>query len=231
MRRLAFILPLLLWVAACGTDPDDPALTPTVGEADVERFRAEVFLETLPLDADLAAFEDDIAALDSVTGLAYTDLLERLRDQRRRLQVRVDTLSPLPQALFDTTTAGIRGQLTRLRRLLDRAPLVGAPDVETLRAATQRVLGDVSSGADALRGIARDDTTGVLSAQLDSLNAQRIRVEAQFRSYPDTSDTEFPPFRQQVTRAALTLRAELNKLTPDSLKVNRDPLGRAPGSN
>lgn len=234
MRRYVLLLPLVLWVAACGPDPDDPALTPTVGEADVERFRAEVFLETMPLDADLTKFEDEIGAMDSVTAAAYGPVLEHLRDLRRRMQVRVDTLSPMPQALFDTTIAGIREQAKRIRGLLDRAPLTGAPDVKALQATASRLIADISAGAAALRGIAREDTTGKLLAGLDSLSARSNRLQSRFRAYPDTSETEFPPFRETIVRDALKLRGELRQLTPDSMRTSDVPFQdqrRASGSS
>ena len=54
MRPLSLFLTLLVVFAACDDEPVDPAQTTPVAEADVERFRAEIFQETLGLDADLA---------------------------------------------------------------------------------------------------------------------------------------------------------------------------------
>jgi hypothetical protein len=221
--RLFLLLPLIVVLAACGSDPEDPARTATVGEADVERFRAEVFLQTVPLDAEIARLEGEIAALDSVRQAAYAPLLETLHARRRSLQLRVDTLAPLPRAAFDTTRAELLEQVARLHRVVERAPLMGAPDAEVLRTASDRILREVETGADALRAIARADTTGGLQRGLDSLAAERGRLQTRLRTYADTSEALFAPFRQEVTRAAFGLRERLRALRPDSLDAAPSP--------
>ena len=127
MRPLSVALALALAVGACDDEPADPAQTVAIPEADVERFRAEIVQETLGLDADLARLEAEAAAADSAARVAYEPVLDRLRADRRRLQVRLDSLRPAPPARFDSTRASVRAQTDRLAEAVRRARYDAAP--------------------------------------------------------------------------------------------------------
>ena len=215
---LAALLALFA-VAACDDEPADPAQTVVIPEADVARFQAEMFQETIPLDADLARLESEAAAADSVAQAAYAPVLDRLRDERRRLQVRLDSLRPEPRARFDSTRAAVMEQTDRLRAAVRRAPFEASPTYATLQASAGRALARFDAQIAALRPAAAADTTGALRADLDSLAADRARLAARIGAYPDTLAAQFPPFRQRVTDSFLTLEDRLREATPDTTRT------------
>ena len=223
MPRLLLAALLALSLAACDDEPADPAQTEVVPEADVERFRAEVFEETLTIDADLARLEAEAAAADSVTQAAYTSVLDRLRDDRRRLQVRLDSLRPVPRASFDSTTAATIVQVERLRDAVHRAPFEAAPTYDALRATAGRALARLDARLGAVGPASRADTTGALQADLDSLAADRDRLAARIGAYPDTSSVEFPPFRTRITDAVLRLERRADEVVPDTSRTPGRP--------
>lgn len=216
MPRRSLLLLAVLAVGACDDEPVDPAQTEVVPEADVERFRAEVFQETLGLDADIARLEADVAATDSTVRVAYGPALDRLRDDRRQLQVRVDTLRPAPRAAFDSTRAAVADQIAALRRSVRRVRLEGAPTYAALQAVAARALGRLDARIAAGRAAAEADTTGALRTALDSLAADRARLDARLGAYPDTLASQFPPFRTTITDAVLRLEARAEAVVPDS---------------
>lgn len=219
--RSSLLLLALLAVAACDDAPPDPALTVAVPEADVERFRAEIFQETLTLDADLARLEAESAASDSVTQAAYAPVLNRLRSDRRRLQVRLDDLRPVPLAAFDSTRTDLRAQTERLAASIRRARYDAAPTYDVLRGAVARGLGDLDAQLAAFRAVARTDSS--LLRRIDSVAADRERLSARVGAYPDTLASQFDPFRTRVTdalvaleRRALAIAADTSQVAPDS---------------
>ena len=229
MRRTLPALALLtasslfggLALGACSDDaPPDPAATALVPEADVERFRADVFRETLDIDAALARLEGEAAATDSVTRAAYDPVLERLREQRRRLQVRVDTLRPAPRAAFDSVRAVVTAQARGLREAIRRGRYAAAPSYAALQDAAARGFADLDARLAALRPYADADTTGRFGRAVDSLVADRDRLRERLRAYPDTSDAQFPPFRGAVTDRALVLDARADSLAADTVGVD-----------
>ena len=219
MLRLLLVALLALTVAACDDEPVDPAQTEVVPEADVARFQAEVFQETIPLDADLAQLEAETAAADSVTRVAYEPVLDRLREDRRRLQVRIDSLRPVPRAQFDSARMAVLNQTERLREAVRRAPFEAAPTYAALQASTARALARLDARLAALGPAANADTAGTLRAEIDSLAADRARLTARIGAYPDTSAAQFPPFRQQVTDALLRLDRRAREIAPDTSRA------------
>ena len=213
---------LAVAVAACDDEPVDPAQTVPVAEADVERFRAEIFQETLGLDAQLARLEQEAAGADSVTRVAFDPVLNRLRADRQRLQVRLDSLRPVPQAPFDTTRAQIRAQTETLAQALRRARYDAAPSYPALQAATARGLSDLDARLARFRPYALADTTGGLQRDLDSLAADRDRLLARLRAYPDTSASEFPPLRETITTGVLSLERRADGLAADTTAEAED---------
>lgn len=216
MRLLSVLLLALLAVSACDDEPVDPAQTVPVAEADVERFRAEIFQETLGLDADLARLEQEASATDSVTRVAYDPVLNRLRADRQRLQVRLDSLRPVPQALFDSTQVQIRAQTVQLAAALRRARYDASPTYAALQSATARGLADLDGQLARFRAYALADTTGGLQRDLDSLAADRARLVERIQAYPDTSSSQFPPFRAAVTDGVLALERRAQALAADT---------------
>ncbi len=214
-------------LAACDDEPVDPALTVPVAEADVERFRTEIFQETLGLDAALAALEEEAAAADSVDRVAYEPVLTRLRDDRQRLQVRLDSLAPTPRARFDSTRAQVRGQTARLETSIRRARYDAAPTYAALQSATARGLADLDRRLAALRPYAVADTTGGLQSDIDSLAADRGRLLDRLGAYPDTLVTQFLPFRSDFTDRVLVLERRADALAADTTALNR-PAADAP---
>ncbi|PAP76234.1 hypothetical protein [Rubrivirga marina] len=223
--RTLLLFPLLaaLALAACDDEPADPATTVAVPEADVERFRAEVFQETLGLDADLARLEAEAAAADSVAQAAYAPVLDRLRADRRRLQVRIDSLRPVPPVQFDSVRTSVRAQTERLAEAVRRARYDAAPTYDALRAAAVRGLGDLDARLAALRAAATADTTGRQLRAVDSLAADRERLSARLGAYPDTSAAQFPPFRQSITDGVLALDRRADALAADTTRVRPQP--------
>ena len=213
---------LLLALGACGGEPPaDPAATAVVPEADVERFRADVFRETLDIDAALARLEGEAAATDSAGQAAYAPVLDRLREQRRRLQVRVDSLRPAPRAAFDSTRAAVLGQARGLRDAVRRGRYDGAPTFVAFEGAAARGFADLDRRLAALRPYAEADTTGRFGRRLDSLAADRDRLRDRLRAYPDTSAAQFPPFRGAFTDRALTLDALADSVAADTARIGR----------
>ena len=223
------LLPLVLLaaLAACDDEPVDPATTVPVPEADVERFRTEIFRETLDLDAALAALEGEAAASDSVARVAYEPVLTRLRTERQRLQVRLDSLAPTPRARFDSTRSQVRAQTAALDRSIRRARYDAAPTYAALQAATARGLAELDGRLAALRPYAVADTAGGLQRGIDSLAADRERLVARLGAYPDTLASQFPPFRSAFTDRVLALERRADALAADTTGVALDPAGRA----
>ena len=222
MRVLLALLALSIAAAACDDEPVDPAQTVPVAEADVERFRTEVFLETLDLDAALAALEQEAAAQDSVGQAAFEPVLTRLRTDRQRLQVRLDTLRPTPRAPFDSARAAVRAQTAALERSIRRARYDAAPTYAALQSATSRGLAELDARLARLRPYATADTTGRLQRGLDSLAADRERLLVRLRAYPDTLSSQYPPFRTAFTDRVLTLDRRADALAADTTAVARD---------
>lgn len=202
--------------SACSTQDAGPETTVLVGEADVERFRARAFLATRGIDAEIARVEGEAAATDSVRQAAYAPVLERLRQDRRRLQVRLDSLRPLPRAAFDTTTADVGRQVGRLRAAVARARFDASPDAATLQAATAARLATFDARLAAAAGRAAADTMGRLRADLDSLAADRVRLDARLAAFADSTAPAFDRLRQTTVRDALALERRLNRLAPDT---------------
>ncbi len=221
--RLLLLLPLTaaLALGACDDTPPDPATTVAVPEADVERFRAEVFRETIDLDADLAQLESEAAASDSVAQAAYAPVLDRLRADRRRLQVRLDSLRPTPPVRFDSTREGVRAQTERLAEAVRRARYDAAPTYDALQAAAVRGLGALDARLAAFRAAAAADTTGRRLRMVDSLAADRARLSARIGAYPDTSDAQFVPFRQSITDGVLALERRADAVAKDTARTVR----------
>ncbi len=217
--RLFLVALLAVAVGACDDEPVDPAQTVPVAEADVERFRAEIFQETLDLDAQLARLEQEAADSDSVTRVAYDPVLNRLRADRQRLQVRLDSLRPLPQAPFDTTRAQVRAQTQTLAESLRRARYDAAPSFAALQAATARGVSELDGRLARLQPYALADTTRSLQRGIDSLAADRDRLLARLRAYPDTSASEYPPLRQRITDGVLLLERRADGLAADTARV------------
>ena len=228
-RSLA--LPLLLTAlaalaSACSAPEDDPAAVALVGEADVARAQAETFVATQAIDAEIASVEAEAATADSLRQGAYGPVLERLRQDRRRLQVRVDSLAPLPRAAFDTTLAAIARQTARLRAAVAQARFDAASDPESLQAAATRRLAAFDRRLAGAGPLAAADTTGRLRTALDSLGAQRKRLDARLVAFADTTAPAFTRLRQTTMRDAAVLDGRLARLVPDSSAAEqRGPVG------
>lgn len=218
---LLWSLALAVTLGACDDEPSDPAETVAIPEADVERFRAEMFLETLDLDADLARLEAEAAAADSAAQAAYTPVLDRLRSDRRRLQVRLDSLRPALPTAFDSTRAEVRAQAEQLAIAVRRARYDAAPTYAALQAAAARGLAELDARLAALRAAVAADTTGRGLRAVDSLAADRGRLGARLGAYPDTSAAQFPPFRQSITDAVLALERRADAVAADTADVAR----------
>lgn len=223
MSRFLLAAALCLALAACDDEPDDPVQTEVVPEADVARLQAEVFRETLSIDAALAELEAEAAAADSVAQAAYAPVLTRLRDERRRLQVRLDSLRPVPRAAFDSLQSDVSAQTDRLREAVRRAPFEAAPTYPALQASAARALSRLDARLGALGPAALADSTGGLRADLDSIAADRARLAARIGAYPDTSAAQFAPFRQSVTGALLRLEERVREVTPDTSRTVAEP--------
>ena len=211
---------LALTLAACGSPDADPAAV-LVPEADVARVQMHAFVETQGIDAEIARVEAEAAASDSLRQLAYTPVLERLRQDRRRLQVRVDSLAPMPRAVFDSTTVGIAAQLAALRAGVARARFDAATDAPSLAAATAQRLSRFDARLAAARPTAEADTTGRLTASLDTLAAQRARLAARIETFADTTAAGFTRLRQTAAREAQRLDDRLRQTVPDTTRAAR----------
>ena len=221
-------LALLVALAGCDDEPVDPAQTVDVAEADVERFRAEIFEETLGIDAALARLEEDAAAADSATQVAYGPVLDRLRAERRRLQVRIDSLTPQPPVYFDSTQTAVRAQVQRLTESVVRARYEAAPTYAALQTSAARGFADLDARIAALRAAAAADTTGGALRDVDSLAADRGRLAARLGAYADTSAALFPPFRERVTEGLLTLERRADALVADTTRTAARGPARTP---
>ncbi len=219
--RLSALALLLVAVAACSSPEADPAQETLVGEADVATVQARVFEAMQPIDADIASIEAEAAAADSLRQPAYMPVLERLRRDRRRLEIRVDSLAPLPRAAFDTTRAAISAQIGRLRASVGRARFDAATDAATLQAASAQRLARFDARIAAARAAAMADTTGRQSALLDSLQADRGRLDARLAAYADTTAPAFTRLRQTTAQATAALERRLNRIAPDSSATPR----------
>lgn len=223
LRLLTVLAVASLALVACDDEPVDPTQTEVVPEADVERFRAEVFLGTRDLDAAIARLEADVAGADSAVAAAYAPVLDRLREDRRRFQVRLDTLRPAPRASFDSTRAGIEAQADALRRAVSRARVEGAPTYAALQTALARAFGRLDARLGAFAPFAEADTTGALRTDLDSIRADRARLDARLGAYPDTSAAQFEPFRSSITDALIELETRAEAVAPDTASVTPRP--------
>ena len=231
MRSL--LLPALLLAAAlAGCDADDapePDATPLVGEADVERFRTDLFLRTTELDADIAEMEAEAAAQDSAGQVAYDAVLTRLRAERRSLQTRLDSLRPLPQATFDTTTAAIQAQSDRLERAIDGGRFLALAEPGALRARARDALARDAARLDGVRREALADTLRrPLVARIDSLFADRDRFLTQLDTTTVEDDPEaFARLRDLTARRVLAFRDSSLAVVPDTTRTSlRDEVER-----
>ncbi|HEX8298283.1 MAG TPA: hypothetical protein VF594_03910 [Rubricoccaceae bacterium] len=215
VRSLVALLALSLLAAAC-SEPDSPPAAALVGQADVARVKLRAFVETQAIDAEIARVEAEAAAADSLRQQAYAPVLERLRQDRRRLQVRVDSLAPMPPAAFDSATVGVARGLARLRAAVARARFDAATDPATLQAATAARLARFDARLAAARTAATADTTGRRIALLDSLAADRGRLDARLAAFADTTAPAFTRLRQTTVRDALRLEGRLARIAPDS---------------
>ena len=222
MPRLLFALAALLTLAACDDDAAAPAdVTPTVGEADVERFRTDVFLRTTDLDADIAALEAEAATADSAGSVAYDAVLSRLRDDRRSLQTRLDSLRPLPRATFDTTTAAITVQADRLRRAVDAARYTVLADPAALRARAREALAGIADRLGALRREAAADTLRRATlARIDTLLVERDRLLTRIdtTTVEDGDGDALAALRSLAATRILALRDSALVLVPDTTR-------------
>lgn len=218
--RTLFALLLLSVASACQAPEPDPEAIALVGDADVARAQATTFEATQPIDADIAEIEGEAAAADSLRQLAYTPVLERLRRDRRRLQLRVDSLAPLPRARFDSTVTAISAQTDALRALVARARFDAAQDAEALAEATTTVLARFDRRLAGAAGLAEADTTGRLRTALDSLAADRGRLGARITAFADTTAPAFERLRTVTVRDAQALQRRLAATVPDSSQAS-----------
>ena len=216
IRPLVFVFLAALLASACTSGEADPAEAALVGEADVARVQARAFVATQGIDAEIARVEAEAAASDSVRQQAYAPVLERLRQDRRRLQARVDSLAPLPQVRFDETTAAIAQQVRRLRAAVGRARFDAATDAATLQTAAGARLARFDTRLAAARTAAGADTTGRQTALLDSLAADRARLDARLAAFADTTAPAFTRLRRSALRDAAALEQRLGRIAPDS---------------
>ena len=215
------LLALSLLSAACAA-PDDAPTTALVGEADVARVQLRTFVETQGIDAEIARVEAAASAADSLQQRAYAPVLDRLRQDRRRLQVRVDSLAPMPPVAFDSAAAGIARGIARLRAAVGRARFDAATDAATLQTATSARLARFDAHLAAARAAAPSDTTGRRTALLDSLAADRGRLDARLTAFADTTAPAFARLRQTALRDALRLEGRLARIVPPG-----EPAGQA----
>ena len=217
IRSLAF-LALGLALSACGDDAPEapPSETALVLEADVERFRTDLFLETTEIDAEIARFEGQAVGADSATAAAYEDALSRLRGTRRRLQVRIDSLQPVPAAVFDSTRRALAADLDDLRAAIDRARFNVALTGPALR---DRALGEIARFDDVFAAL-RADTTRAAARQLDSLTARRARLNAGLDTLRRVPPERVDAARLVVVRAVDALRRDVEAARPDTSGVD-----------
>ena len=219
---LAFLLAAFgAFGSACASPEADPEAVALVPEADVARAQAQTFVATQAIDAEIASVEAEAAAADSLRQGAYAPVLERLRQDRRRLQVRVDSLAPLPRTVFDTTLVAIARQTDRLRASVAQARFDAASDPESLQQAAARRLAAFDRRLAGAGPRATADTTGRLRTALDSLAAQRQRLDARLVAFADTTAPAFRRLRRATMRDAAALDGRLARLVPDSTAAER----------
>ena len=230
MRLFPLLLTAAFALAACDADDaPDADTTPLVGEADVERFRTDTFLRTTELDADIAALETEAAAADSAGQVAYGEVLTRLRTERRSLQTRLDSLRPLPQATFDTTTAAIGEQVARLQRRIDAGRFLALSAPGPLRARARESLAASAARLEGLRREALADTLQrPLVARIDSLLAERDRFLTRLDTTTVEEDPEtFAALRDLTATRVLAFRDSSLALVPDTTRTSlRDEVER-----
>ncbi|GAB5536122.1 MAG: hypothetical protein Rubg2KO_23710 [Rubricoccaceae bacterium] len=216
IRPLAFLC-LLVALAACGDDvPDLPdSETVLVLEADVERFRTDVFLETTEIDAEIAQFEGEAVGADSATAAAYADALSRLHRTRRTLQARVDSLRPVPAVVFDSTRQSILDQTEGLWADIDRARFDVALTGVALQSTARRAVAQLDPVFEALRA----DTTARASRQLDSLTVWRGQLNDGLDTLRRVPDERVDAARLIVLDALTAFRQEAEAVAPDSLDL------------
>ena len=218
MTRLLAFLALGLALSACGDaaseSPD--AETALVLEADVERFRTDLFLETTEIDAEIARFEGEAVGADSATTAAYEDALSRLRGTRRDLQARIDSLQPVPAAVFDSTRSSLAADLDDLRAAIDRARFNVALTGPALR---ERARSEIAGFEDVFAAL-RADTTRAAARQLDSLTARRARLSAGLDTLRSVPPERVDATRLVVVRAVDALRRDVEAARPDTLDTD-----------
>lgn len=217
MIRFLAVLGFIVALGACASDaPASPeAETTLVLEADVERFRTDVFLQTTEIDAEIARFEGEAVGVDSATTAAYEDALTRLRESRRTLQARVDSLRPVPAAVFDSTRRSISDQTRALRAAIDRARFDVALTGPALQATARRAVSQLDPIFDALRA----DTSALAARQLDSLTVRRSRLNDGLDTLRRVPDERVDAARLRVVEAVSAFRREAEAVTPDTLET------------
>jgi len=215
IRSLAF-LSLVAVLGACANDaPAAPESETThVLEADVARFRTDMFLETRGIDAEIARFEGEAVGADSATAAAYTDALARLHGTRRTLQARVDSLHPVPAAAFDSTRQSILGQAEGLWEDIDRARFDVALTGLALQATARRSVAQLDPVFEALRF----DTTALAARQLDSLTVWRGQLNDGLDTLRRVPDERVDAARLLVLEAITAFRREAEAVKPDTLE-------------
>lgn len=210
-------LALLALLAGCTDEtPDAPdPQTALVAEADVERFRTDVFLEATEIDAEIARFEGEAVDADSTSAVAYDDALGRLRGARRTLQARVDSLRPVTPAAFDSARASIMADADALRAAIDRARFNVALTGEALQDRARREVARLDPVYAALRA----DTAAAAQRTLDSLVAQRARLGAGLDTLRRVPPERVDAARLRVVRSVAALRRAVEAAAPDSLSA------------
>ena len=217
MIRPFVLLALVALLAACSSEEPTPSESETtlVPEADVARFVTDVFLETNEIDSEIAQFEGEAVGADSATAAAYADALTRLRDTRRSLQARVDSLRPVPAAAFDSTRQSILNQTEALRSAIDRARFDVALTGPALQATARRAVGQLDPVFEALRA----DTSAQAERQLDSLVVYRTRLSNGLDTLRRIPDERVDAARLRVVEAITAFQREARAVAPDSLDL------------
>ena len=223
MTRLLALLALGLSLSACGDDAPVASAPETalVPEADVERFRTDLFLETNEVDAEIARFEGEAVGADSATASAYEDALSRLRGTRRDLQARIDSLQPVPAAEFDSTRRSLVAAIGDLRESIDRARFNVALTGPALQ---DRARSEIARLDDVFAAL-RADTTRAAARQLDSLTVRRARLTAGLDTLRRVPPERVDAARLVVVRAVDALRRDVEAARPDTSAVEPTPEG------
>ena len=223
MTRLLALLALGLSLSACGDDAPVASAPETalVPEADVERFRTDLFLETNEVDAEIARFEGEAVGADSATASAYEDALSRLRGTRRDLQARIDSLQPVPAAEFDSTRRSLAAAIGDLRESIDRARFNVALTGPALQ---DRARSEIARLDDVFAAL-RADTTRAAARQLDSLTVRRARLTAGLDTLRRVPPERVDAARLVVVRAVDALRRDVEAARPDTSAVEPTPEG------